>query len=130
MTMRAQVLQYALVVLSWPNLRFCIVQDIDDGDTSQMHHRFVSKALQPLVALLLEQLIKQDVRLCCLRRAERSSLFIGSTPYKLHPTASWESDGSQRGRSSHLPRLHMRHVVNANDSSQVFRITVCTLDND
>ena len=65
------------------------MQDIDDGDTSQMHHRFVSKALQPLVALLLEQLIKQDVRLRCLQRAERSSLFIGSTPYiTLHPTAS------------------------------------------
>lgn len=36
------------------------LQDIDDGDTSQVHHRFVSKALQPLVSLLLEQLVKQD----------------------------------------------------------------------
>jgi hypothetical protein len=42
----------------------CVLQDIDDGDTSQVHHRFVSKALQPLVALLLEQLVKQDVSLC------------------------------------------------------------------
>lgn len=41
----------------------CCLQDIDDGDTSQVHHRFVSKALQPLVALLLEQLVKQDVRM-------------------------------------------------------------------
>jgi len=38
------------------------LQDIDDGDTSQVHHRFVAKALQPLVALLLEQLVKQEVR--------------------------------------------------------------------
>jgi importin subunit beta-1 len=37
-----------------------IQEDIDDGDTSQVHHRFVAKALQPLVALLLEQLVKQE----------------------------------------------------------------------
>lgn len=35
-------------------------QEIDEGDTSQKHHHFVATALQPLVALLLEQLVKQD----------------------------------------------------------------------
>lgn len=112
-----------LLRLSRPTCDVCVVQDIDDGDTSQMHHRFVSKALQPLVALLLEQLIKQDVRLRCLHRAERSSLFIGSTPYsKLGQR--WVS----KGRSSRLPCLHMRYVVNANASSQALHITVCTSD--
>lgn len=37
-----------------------IQEEIEEGDTSQVHHHFVSKALQPLVALLLEQLVKQD----------------------------------------------------------------------
>ncbi len=35
-------------------------QEIDDGDTGQEHHHFVAKALQPLVQLLLDQLLKQD----------------------------------------------------------------------
>ncbi len=37
-----------------------VSQEIDEGDTSQQHHHFVAKAQQPLVKLLLEQLLKQE----------------------------------------------------------------------
>ncbi len=34
-------------------------QDLDEGDSSIVHHHFIKAALQPLVAMLLEQLTKQ-----------------------------------------------------------------------
>ena len=34
-------------------------QDQEEGDSSVVHHHFIKAALQPLVAMLLEQLTKQ-----------------------------------------------------------------------
>lgn len=36
------------------------VQDLDEGDSAVIHHRFIKAALGSLVALLLEQLMKQE----------------------------------------------------------------------
>ena len=84
--------------------RFFPVQDIDDGDTSQMHHRFVSKALQPLVALLLEQLIKQDVRPCCLRRTY-------CTLARRHTSALNQAVTGPARRSGSLRGSHSGHIA-------------------
>jgi hypothetical protein len=43
----------------WARVLRCL-QDIDDGATEVVNHHFVKQALQPLVAVLLEQLVKQD----------------------------------------------------------------------
>ena len=37
-----------------------LVQEIDEGDSSLVHHHFIKAALQPLVTMLLEQLLKQE----------------------------------------------------------------------
>jgi importin subunit beta-1 len=36
------------------------VQDIDEGDSAVIHHRFIKAALGSLVPVLLEQLMKQE----------------------------------------------------------------------
>lgn len=36
------------------------LQEIDEGDSQIIHHHFIKSALQPLVTMLLEQLLKQE----------------------------------------------------------------------
>lgn len=38
----------------------CSVQEQDEGDSSSINHHFVKQALRPLLALLLDQLFKQE----------------------------------------------------------------------